>query len=66
MSDLNWAAEPGRYFGGTEETRENKSLQFLVDPPEPIVFDPTPGGADMPEPAVDHGESTPPPEGTDG
>lgn len=38
-----------RYSG--EETRENKSLEHLVDPVDPVVFDPDPSGSDMPEPS---------------
>lgn len=45
------------YQSGPEETRENKSLEWLVDPIQPMIFDPQPGGADLPPAAgLDSGE----------
>lgn len=43
-------SEPDDRYSGDSVTREEKSLEWLTDPINPVIFDPQPGGADMPDP----------------
>lgn len=43
-------SEPDDRYTGERVTREEKSLEWLVDPIEPMIFDPQPDGSDMPDP----------------
>lgn len=40
-------------WGSDREIREDKSLEWLVEPRTPVVFDPPPGTPDMPDPGGD-------------
>lgn len=54
------------HFSVEETTRNEKSLEFLVDPVDPMIFDPQPGGTDMPDPgpSTSQGGNDQPPETT--